>query len=123
MTLQAGDLRKRISILYPVDTPNSNGGSNRIYQTLPGCGSVPAKIVYPPPSKKGDEIYSQQQLHAEIFATVTIRYRPSTNIDASMRVGYGNRTFEILTPVTVDEALQEISIQCKELQGKGTTHS
>ena len=121
--MKAGNLRKRITIFQPVDMPNGSGGSHRTWQTVSGCDSVPAKIVYPPPSKKGDEKYSEQQLHSEVFATITIRYRPSQNIDASMRIGYGNRAFEILTPVTVDEALQEITIQCKELQGRGTMHS
>jgi SPP1 family predicted phage head-tail adaptor len=120
---QSGDYRRRIAILQPQDQPNGNGGADRTWQTVRGCSSVPAKIVYPPPSKKGDEKYSEQQLHSEVFATMSIRYRPSQNIDASMRIGYGHRIFEILTPVTVDEALQEITMQCKELQGKGTMHS
>lgn len=122
MTLQAGDLRKRIVILQPVDTPNTNGGAARTWVTVSGCSSVPAKITYPPPAKKGDEMYTQQQLHSAVFTTVTIRYRPSTNIDASMRIQYGTRLFEIRTVLPIDEARQEVTLQVEELQGKGTLH-
>ena len=122
MTLQAGDLRKRIIIQQPVDTPNGKGGSVRTWVTVPGCGSVPARITYPPPSKKGDEQYTQQQLHSAVFTTITIRYRPSTNIDASMLIQYGSRLFEIRTVLPIDEAKQEVTLQVEELQGKGTLH-
>ena len=122
MTLQAGDLRRRITIQKPTDTRTSSGGSTRTWTTVSGCSSVPAKIVYPTPAKKGDEVYTQGQLHSAVFATFTIRYRPSTNIDASMRVVYGARTFEVRTVFPVDELQQEITMQCEELQGAGTLH-
>jgi len=123
MTFDAGSLRERITIQYPVDTPNSSGGAIRKWVTLPGCESVPAAIVYPPPSKKGDEVFSQQQKRASIFTSITIRYRPSTNIDASMRALFGTRIFEFRTPIPDDKYKQFINIQAEELQGQGTLHN
>ena len=122
MTLQAGDLRRRITIQEPVDTRTSSGGASRTWTTVSGCNRVPAKIVYPPPAKKGDEVYTQDQLHSAVFSTITIRYRPSTNINASMRVLYGSKIAEIRTVFPVDENQQEITMQCEELQGAGTLH-
>lgn len=122
-SFEAGDLRRRVQILAPVDVPNGSGGFNRTgYQVLPGCASVPARITYPPPSKKGDEVMTQQQVRSTVFATVTIRFRPSQNVSAAMRIGYGLRTFEIRTVLPVDEYRQEVTLQCEELQGSGTLH-
>src|SRR5260221_5960654 len=108
MALQAGDLRKRIALLQPVDTVNSSGGSTRTYQIIPGCNSVPAKIKYPPPSRKGDEVYTQQQVRSSVIATITMRYRPSLNINASLRIQFGTRIFEIRTVLPIDELEHEV---------------
>ncbi len=118
----AGQYRRRIQLLQPIDTPNGSGGFNRSYVVASGCSSVPAKITYPPPSKKGDEQYSQQQVRSSLFATIAIRYRPSLNIDASWRVGYGTRNFEIRTIFIPDEYSQEITMQVEELQAQGDKH-
>jgi SPP1 family predicted phage head-tail adaptor len=122
MTFDAGKLRNRITIQYPIDSPAPGGGGYRTWATVAGCGSVPAQIVYPPPSKKGDEVYTQQQKRASLFTTITIRYRPSTNIDASMRILYGTRIFEVRTPIPDDTYKQFITIQCEELQARGSLH-
>lgn len=122
VSFEAGDLRKRIQLLQPIDTPNTSGGATRTYQVATGCSSVPARVVYPPPSKKGDEQYTQQQVRSSLFATWTIRYRPSLNISPAWRVGYGTRTFEIRTVLLVDEYKQEVTLQCEELQASGTQH-
>lgn len=119
---QSGDLRRRITIKQPIDTRTASGGSTRTWTTVSGCGSVAAKVTYPTPAKKGDEIYSQQQLHSAVFATFTLRFRPSTNIDPSMRIYYGSRIFEIRTIFQNDEARGWITIQAEELQGTGVLH-
>jgi head-tail adaptor len=120
---QAGDLRKRIQILEPQDSKNNNGGVHRTYAIVPGCDSVPCSITYPPPAKKGDEAESQQQLQASVFATIKLRYRPTQNISPAMIVRYGNREFEIRTVNVDEERLQWVTLQCEELQAKGTLHA
>lgn len=122
MTLDAGQFRKRIVIQQQVKTPNASGGASKAWQTVPGCSSVPVQITYPPPSKKGDEVYNQQQVRSGVYVSMTIRYRPSTNIDASMQVAYGTRTFNIRTVLPDDTNQQFITLQCEEVQGKGSLH-
>lgn len=122
-SFEAGDLRRRIQIQQAIDTPNGSGGYTRAWQVLSGCTSVPARITYPPPAKKGDEVITQEQTRSAVFATITIRFRPSQNISAAMRIAYGSRTFEIRTVLPVDEYRQEVTMQCEELQGAGTQHT
>lgn len=124
MTVQAGDLRRRIVLRQPEKTQNSQGGAKTTMQTIPGCESVPAKVTYYESRKAGaeDEPYKQQQRQPSLFATFTIRYRPSVNISAANEVGLGNRTFDIRSISTVDERSQWITIQAEERQAKGTLH-
>lgn len=121
--LKAGDMRRRIQIQEVIETANGNGGNVETWQVVPGCTSVPARFVYPPPAKKGDTDFVNQQRRTAEFVTITIRYRPSQNIDASMRIVYGTRTFVIRTVLPVDELQQQIDLQCEELQGKGSLHT
>jgi head-tail adaptor len=122
MTTQAGNLRKRIQILAPQDSKNNNGGVLRAWVLVPGCESVPCSISYPPP-KPGDEKESQQQLQASTFPLIKLRYRPGCNINAAMIVRYGSREFEIRNVSVDEERLQWVTLQCEELQAKGTLHA
>ena len=121
-SFEAGDLRRRVALQSYSDAPNGSGGAIRTWTTVHGCNSIPCRITYPPPSKKGDEATTQQQTHSSTFITVTIRFRPSLNIDASMRFQYGTRIFEIRTVLPVDEYRQEITVQCQEVYATGTQH-
>lgn len=120
--INSAKYNKRIQIQQEGRTWQLDGGYQQSWSVLPGCNSVPANILYPPPSKKGDEQYTQNQVHSSVFTTMTIRYRPSLNIDASMRIVYGTRVFNIRTVLPVDEAKREIVLQCQEVQAKGTLH-
>lgn len=121
--VKATRFRKRIRIEQEDRSRKDGKGGYKLQWVLvSGCDSVPAEITYPPPSKKGDETVAQQQVQSSVFATITIRYRPSINIDASMHVVYGSRTFNIRTVLPVDEARQLITLQCEELQAQGTLH-
>lgn len=114
---------RRVTIQQEVQTAKDNaGGFGLTWVTVPGCTNIPAQISYPPPAKKGDEVFTQQQVRSSSFATITIRYRPSTNIDASMQVVYGSRVFNIRTVIPVDEARRIIQMQCEELQSRGSLH-
>lgn len=123
MTLKAGQLRRRIQIQQVVETPNGNGGNVETWAVVPGCTSVPAKFAYPPPAKKGDTEFVNQQRRSAEFVTITIRYRPTQNINAAMRIVYGTRNFVIRTILPIDERQQQVDLQCEELQNKGTLHT
>src|ERR1700680_2527640 len=97
MSVSAAKYRQRITITQPVDTRNTSGGYTRTWANVSGLVSIPAQFVYAPPAKKGDEVYQQQQVSSGVFATVSIRYYPSINVTAVMRVVFGSRTFEIRT--------------------------
>ena len=120
MSISSAKYRQRITIQQPVDTLNTSGGSTRTYTNL--LVNEPANFTYAPPAKKGDEVFTQQQIRSSVFATVAMRYHPSTNISAAMRVVFGTRTFEIRTVLVPDEYPQEITLQLEELQGKGSLH-
>ncbi len=122
-TVFSARFKQRILIQQSLDTPNTSGGAVRTWQTVSGCSSVPAEIVYPTPSKKGDEQIAQQQKRSAVFVTITIRYRPSTNIDASMQVLFGTRIFDIRTVIPDDMDKKTIVLQCEEIQGKGSFHA
>lgn len=117
--MQAGELKRRIRIEQP-DTsgPDAKGGRKLKWSVV--VDRVPAKIVYAPPSKKGDESLAQQQVQSGVFATMTIRFMPSVNISSAMRVVYGTRIFNIRTAFQNDEDRRFITLQCEELQAKGT---
>lgn len=122
MTVQAGDLRRRIVLRQPIKTRNSQGGAKTTMQTIPGCESVPAKVSYDQPrmANQSEEPYKQQQLQPKLAATFIIRYRPGVNISAATEVGLGNRTFDIRVISTDDENMQWITIRAEERQAKGT---
>lgn len=120
--VSASKYRQRIALYQPVDTPNTSGGNVRTWAVVSGCSSLPANFAYAPPAKKGDEVLSQQQVRSGVFATITLRYMPSINVNAAWRVIFGLRTFEIRSVFVADEYPQEITLQCEELQGYGSLH-
>jgi head-tail adaptor len=120
--VSAAKYRQRITIMQPVDTRNTSAGYARTWANVSGLISIPAQFVYAPPAKKGDEVYQQQQVSSGVFATVTIRYYPSINVTAVMRVIFGIRTFEIRTVLVPDEYPQEITLQVEEIRGQGSLH-
>lgn len=119
-SVTASKLNRRVRIEAPTGTSSGSGGRKKSRSIV--ADHVPANISYPPASKKGDEIFTQQQLHSALFTTITIRYRPSLNIDASMFVIYGTREFNIRTVQLDDEARKYIILQCEELQATGVMH-
>lgn len=119
-TVTASKLRRRVTIAERQDGLDSSGGLLINWQAI--ASNVPANIVYPPPSKKGDETFTYQQVHSSVFTTITIRYRPSLNISPAMRVWYGSRIFEIRTVLNDDEARKYIIMQCEEIQNTGDMH-
>jgi SPP1 family predicted phage head-tail adaptor len=119
--ITGSQLNRRITIQARQDTPDGQLGVRIAWANV--ATNVAAKITYPPPSKKGDEVFTQGQVRSSIFATMTIRYRPSQNISAAMRVVYGTRVFNIRTVYVNDEARRYITMQCEELQSTGTSHT
>lgn len=128
VTTAGSKYNRRIVIQAPdqMTAKDSAGGALQTWSTVNGCSSVPANFSYPLPSKKGDEAFLLQQVQEAVFVTITIRYRPSTNISPAYRVLYGSgtnqRIFNIRSVFVDDEDRRTIIMQCQELQAKGTLH-
>lgn len=63
----------------------------------------------------GRELLSAQQIHAEVTHKITIRYRPEVRSD--MRIKYGARLFEVLSPLHDEGRRTRTELLCKEMDG------
>jgi SPP1 family predicted phage head-tail adaptor len=115
--LGAGQFDRYIAIQQPIKTPDGKGGFKITgWENVSGCGRVPAYIR----PLSGSERFKAQQVFPGVNYEVRIRYRPSQNIDASMRAVYGARIFNIREVVVPEEAFTQIKMRCEELQAKGS---
>src|SRR5258708_3312975 len=94
----------------------AGGKMNIVWQTLPGCGLVPARIQ----AMNGYEQFTAQQLYPGVNTRIALRWRRSQNIDASMRVVFGTRIFNIRSIRNIDESDSDLELRCEELQAKGS---
>lgn len=63
---------------------------------------------------KGTAFYASQQLNTKIEGTLKIRYR--SDIKSEYKFKLGDRIFEIITVVNVDEKNRELLIRYKEMK-------
>jgi SPP1 family predicted phage head-tail adaptor len=120
--VQSGKMNRRIALQTPIDTPDGQRGVTQTWATLPGCSRVPAKMMYSPAPRKGDESWVAQQVYPSAFVVFEIRYRPNLNINDIQRVVYGDRIFNIRSTGVPDERRTKILLQCEETQAAGSTH-
>ena len=115
----ASDLNRIIRIEQFSGSSDGMGGlSNPTWTTVPGCAHVPAAIK----PLSGYEQFTAQQLYPGVNYRIFIRYRRTQNINASMRVVYGSRIFQIRGALTIDEANMTVELKCEELQAAGSNH-
>lgn len=121
--ITSSQLNRRITILQPSYGSDAQGGRTvATWTTVPGCASVPAGIQDVPFPRKGDEDFQMLQVFASSWVIITIRFRPSTNINDTMRVQYGTKTYEVKGVKVPDESRQLIQLLCVELQATGSIH-
>jgi len=115
----ASDLNRIVRIEQRSGSSDGMGGlSNPTWTTVPGCAHIPAAIK----PLSGYEQFTAQQLYPGVNYRIFIRYRRTQNINASMRVVYGNRIFEIRSVLSVSEANTTLELKCEELQAIGGNH-
>jgi SPP1 family predicted phage head-tail adaptor len=115
-TVSAGAFNRRITIQRPDDSAtDSQGGATRAWVDVV---STWAHIE----PWKGSEIFIAQQVYPNKIVRMLIRYRPSMNIDASMRIVYGSQLYNIRSVTVPAEARTTIEIVAEELQARGSTH-
>lgn len=123
--ISTSQLNRRITILQPVYASGGDSQGGQLvptWSTVPGCQSVPAQIQDVPFPRKGDEDFQMLQVFASTWVIMTIRFRPSQNINDKMRVQYGTKTYEVKGVKVPDESRALIEMLCVELQATGSTH-
>lgn len=104
----AGWLRHRVTIQKLAGTQNSYGEKVKTWQDV---ATVWASVE----PLRGREYIEAAAKKAEVTHRVRIRYR--SGINAGMRVIYGSRVFEIVSPpIDVLEKHREIELMCKEIE-------
>ena len=103
--LNAGEFNRQITLQRAVYVYDSK---NEKIATYADDVTVWAGIV----TTGGREFYAAQKLNAETTALFKIRYR---DVSGTMRIKYGNRTFEIISINDVDAAHVALFISAKEV--------
>lgn len=112
-TVGSGAFNRRITIQQQIDHPDGMGGSVPTWEKV--C-STWAHIE----AWKGTESFTAQQIYPSMLTKMLIRYRPSQNITAAMRVLYASRIYNIRSVSVPAEAQTTIQLVCEELQAKGS---
>ena len=103
--MRAGALRHKIVIQEPTETQDSVGGPDATWSTF---ATVWASIE----PLNGRELFAAQQINAEITARIRIRYL--SGVIPKMRVSFGERIFEILSVINLEERNREMELMVKE---------
>ncbi|CRK80308.1 phage head closure protein [Neobacillus massiliamazoniensis] len=108
--LNSGLFRHRISILRPPDPEKDVDEAGQPLDEWIPVAETWADIF----QLRGRELFSAQQVNAEVTTRITIRYR--TGIDRTMKAVYEGKVFEFLYVIDKDYAKKELQIMCKERQ-------
>jgi len=104
----AGWLRHRIKLQTQSVSQNNYGEKINVWQDF---ATIWASIE----PLRGREYIEASGKKAEVTHRIRIRYL--ANIKAGMRVIYGNRVFEIISPpIDILEKHEEIELMCKEIE-------
>lgn len=103
--MKAGNLRNLIIIEQATETFNSEG---ELVTTWATYKSVWAEIL----PLVGREFWASKQVNSETTGKLRIRY--IAGITPKMRIKFGNRYFEILGVINIEEKGEEMVIYYKE---------
>lgn len=111
----AGKYNRRISIQAPpaIVSDGQGGSTNTTWTTLVSTWAHIRPL-------KGSERFVAQQMYPNKLVHIEIRFRPSLNIDAKMRIVYGRQTYAIRNVTVPEEAQTTIEIIAEELQARGS---
>jgi SPP1 family predicted phage head-tail adaptor len=69
--------------------------------------------IYP---LSGKEFYAAEKMNSQVTHKIHIRYNPIQTITSDMRIKFGTRIFELISPpINFQEKNIEIQLLCKEL--------
>jgi SPP1 family predicted phage head-tail adaptor len=112
-TVGSGSFNSPIIIQAPVDTSDGMGGKTRTWTYY-------IKTMAHIKTWKGIEKIIGQQTYVSNISQFLIRYRPSQNIDGSMRILYRSRIYNIRNVIVPAEAQRIIQILAEEQQAQGS---
>ncbi|MGV6989651.1 phage head closure protein [Testudinibacter sp. P80/BLE/0925] len=103
--MQIGKLRHRITLQQQISTLNSYGSAITDWEDV---ATVWAEIK----PLSGREYFAAEQVQSEITTQIWLRYRP--DIQPTMRVKWGDRTFEVVSAINHNERNTALQLMCKE---------
>ncbi len=103
--MEAGKLRNFITIQKVSETFDDKGNIVQTWQDMVNLWAEILPLV-------GREYWSSKQVNAETTGKLRTRYYPG--ITPKMRIKFGNRYFEILGVINIEEKGEEMVIYYKE---------
>lgn len=107
--MRAGRLRHRVKIQAPVSTQDEYGGTAGSWTDV---ATVDAGI-HP---MSGRELLAAQAIQSSVTHEIAMRYRV---VDATNRILYGARIFNIKSVVNIDERNRDLVLLCTEGLDRG----
>lgn len=104
--LNADELRTRIVLRKPVQTPDATSGE--FILTYADVATVWAAVEW----ESGRRFESAKQLNAEVQGVIRIHYRG--DVKADWQFGLGNRNIQILSRSDYRERHEELWLNCRE---------
>jgi SPP1 family predicted phage head-tail adaptor len=108
--INPGELRHIVTFQKPTNAENAYG------EVRDDCDWVDALVdvrvgIYP---ISGKEFYTASSVNSEVTHKIKMRYVP--NITSDMRIKFGERIFELISPpINFQEKNVEIQLLCKEV--------
>ena len=112
-TVGSGAFNRPVTIQKLVNTVDAMGGSAKTW-------TIYIKTWAHVKPWKGTEKIVGQQTYTSTISEFLIRYRPSQNIDASMRILYRSRIYNIRNIIQPAEAHTTLQILTEEQQAQGS---
>ena len=104
--MNPGDLRQILIIQQKVPTQKTSGEEKPVWTEVATVWGAAQPL-------RGQEYLEANRLQADLDIRFRIRYRPG--ITPAMRVKHGDRYFNIISVIHVNEQRREIQLMCKEL--------
>jgi SPP1 family predicted phage head-tail adaptor len=104
--MEAGELRRVITIQTLTETPDGQGGITQGWSTFRHCWAAVKPMG-------GDERQQYAQLYPSASVHVTVRY--TAGLSPKQRILYGSRVFDVLAVVDDEERHRQVDLICKEL--------
>src|SRR5271167_2808464 len=112
----AGAFNKRVSFYSQSDTIDDIGTPIQAWTTLAFSSWVHMEPW------KGREYVQDNQVFAQMWERVLMRYRASQVVNGTMRMQYGIKVYRIRDAFLPAEANKIVEILCEEIQSTGSSH-